>query len=386
MNIAFFSNNYLPNPYGVSRSIESFRIELERRGHSVFVFVPKWKGYSDKSIRVFRYPSVDIAYKFRFPLPIPYSRRMNAILNSLHLDVIHAHHPNLLGSVALRLAKKRNIPLIFTWHTRYDQYAHFGMKPMGTWFAHRMIRKAAQFSNESDAVIAPSGSMKSRIHAWGVQQKHIHIIPTGIDSKEAVLCNKAEARSFFGFRPEDIVLVTASRFTQEKNVEFLFHAIISVLKRFHNARFLAVGGGNLLPKLKQKIIECGMKDRVVFSGEADRSYVWKCLSAGDMFVYASRSETQGVVVAEAMYAQLPVVAVRAPGVNDAVMDKVSGLLVPENQDSFSQAVEMLFLNKSRRYEFGLRGREIVERTFLVESCVNRLVDLYEEIKCKRSLV
>jgi len=114
MNIAIFTNNYLPNPYGVTTSVESFRKEFEKRGHNVYIFAPHNRGYKDKNKNVFRYPSIDIKYKIRFPLPIPYSRKIDKEIKKLKIDIIHAQHPNLLGGAAITWAEKKHIPLVFT--------------------------------------------------------------------------------------------------------------------------------------------------------------------------------------------------------------------------------------------------------------------------------
>ena len=107
MNIAIFTNNYLPNPYGVTQSIESFRREFKKQGHAVFIFAPHYKNYKDENPRVFRYPALDISYKIKFPLAIPYSKKMDKILENLKIDIIHSQHPNLLGIAAMKWAKKK---------------------------------------------------------------------------------------------------------------------------------------------------------------------------------------------------------------------------------------------------------------------------------------
>jgi 1,2-diacylglycerol 3-alpha-glucosyltransferase len=125
MRIAIFTNNYLPNPYGVAGSVESFRKVFEKLGHDVFIFAPRWKGYQDENPNVFRYPSIETNVKIKFSFAIPFSLKISKVLEKLDLDIIHSQHPNLMGSAAMHWAKKKNIPLVFTWHTLYDQYAHF---------------------------------------------------------------------------------------------------------------------------------------------------------------------------------------------------------------------------------------------------------------------
>ncbi|HLN19044.1 MAG TPA: glycosyltransferase, partial [Patescibacteria group bacterium] len=146
MKIGIFTNNYLPNPYGVSTSIETFRRDFENLGHQVFIFAPRWPGYSDKNPNVFRYPSWDLEIKIRFPLAIPYSRKIDKILENLDLDIIHSQHPNLLGTAAAKWAKKKNIPLVFTWHTLYDQYTDFVPVIPPKFSAWYMTKKAVKFA------------------------------------------------------------------------------------------------------------------------------------------------------------------------------------------------------------------------------------------------
>jgi len=156
MRIAIFTNNYLPHPYGVPNSIESFRKVFEALGHQVFIFAPRWPGYADENPNVFRYPALNLSYKIKFTLAIPYSQKIDAIMEKLDLDIIHSQHPNLLGSAAMKWAKKKNIPLVFTWHTLYDQYAHFVPlvpKKLAAWW---IIREARLYANKCDAVITPT--------------------------------------------------------------------------------------------------------------------------------------------------------------------------------------------------------------------------------------
>lgn len=166
MKIGIFTNNYLPNPYGVSSSVESFRKEFERMGHEAFVFAPKWKGYRDKNPRVFRYPAIETSIKIKFPLAIPYSLKIHKILKDLNLDIIHSQHPNLLGGAAARWACKYNIPLVFTWHTLYDQYTHFVPFVPKKIAMRWVIRNAVKYANRADAVVTPTPSVIDIIRGW----------------------------------------------------------------------------------------------------------------------------------------------------------------------------------------------------------------------------
>ena len=147
MKIAIFTNNYLPNPYGVSGSVESFRKVFERLAMRYIFSRRAGKGIQDKNPKVFRYPAFETNIKIKFPIAVPYSGKISKVLDKLDLDIIHSQHPNLLGSAAMKLARRKNIPLVFTWHTLYDQYTHFVPfvpQKLAIWFAIQKRKKLCQ--------------------------------------------------------------------------------------------------------------------------------------------------------------------------------------------------------------------------------------------------
>lgn len=379
MNIAIFTNNYLPNPYGVSMSIESFRAELEKLGHTVYVFAPETKGYEDKNPKVFRYPSIDLNYKISFPLAIPYSYRIDRILEKLEIDVIHSQHPNLLGWAAKRWAKKKKVPLVFTWHTLYDQYAHFAPpfipQVLAKWWT---ISNAVNYANKADWVIAPTKSVIEIIKNWGVRNKNVTDVMTGIDENQLVNSERDKIRTEKGVKENEILMVVVTRFTEEKNVEFLFRSVVKVLKNNANAKFLAGGDGNLNEKLKEFIEKENLSDRVIFTGFVPNNEKKNYYAAGDIFVFASKSETQGMVISEAMYLGLPVVAVAATGVKDLVTNQVTGLLVKEDEEAFAKAVERLVVDGELRAKFSENARKIARENYTAKASTSKLLAIYEK--------
>jgi len=125
VRIGLFTNNYLPFCGGVTISVETLRRGLERRGHEVWLFAPRFPGYTDDTPRVIRVPSVPAATYPEFALAIPWGPRLARRVRALGLDVFHAHHPFLLGPAARRFARRAGRPLVFTYHTRYEKYAHY---------------------------------------------------------------------------------------------------------------------------------------------------------------------------------------------------------------------------------------------------------------------
>lgn len=378
MRIAIFTNNYLPNPYGVAGSVESFRKEFERMGHEVFIFAPRWKGYKDDNPRVFRYPSVDIEIKIKFPLAIPYSRKINKILENLDLDIIHSQHPNLLGSAAMRWAKRKNIPIVFTWHTLYDQYAHFAPfvpRRIAAWWA---IRNARNYANRCDAVVTPTPSVIEIIKGWGVTNENIFSVPTGVDETRFANPNRESTRKKYGVRNNEVLLLMITRLTTEKNVEFLFDAVLDILTKNKSTKFLSSGEGHLREKIDKLVKERKIGDRVFFTERGSREKVKNYYAAGDIFVFASKSETQGMVLTEAMYSGLPIVAVRATGVKDIVENQKTGFLVSENKKEFREAVEKLIRNEDLRKKFGETAKQIAKEKYTAEICAKKMIEVYEK--------
>lgn len=378
MKIGIFTNNYLPNPYGVTQSIESFRRQFEKLGHEVFIFAPGWKGYADKNPHVFRYPSISTNIKFKFPLAIPYSRKMDKIIAGLDLDIIHSQHPNLLGTAASKWARKKKIPLVFTWHTLYDKYAHFAViipEKLAAWW---VIRNARNYANKADCVITPTESVKAIIRNWGVANENMEAISSGVEEKMYQNADRQGVRNKFGVKDDEVLLLLVSRLTAEKNIGFLFRAVINVLKNNKNTKFLVAGDGDLVPQLKIRAEKNNLQDRIIFAGIVDKIEIKNYYAAGDIFIYASKSETQGMITTEAMYMGLPIVAVRAPGICDLVQDKINGFLVEESEGKFVEAVEKLMNDPDLRKKFGEESAKIARENFTDKICAEKLLHAYEK--------
>jgi glycosyltransferase involved in cell wall biosynthesis len=409
-------------------SVETLRKEFESLGHEVFIFAPNYSDYQDtnkkacpienfseKNIRrVFRYPSLDINIKFRLPLGIPYSCKMDKILESLELDIIHSHHPNLLGTAALKWAKKKNIPLVFTWHTLYDQYTNFVPFLPARFSANWIIKKAVKYANQADVVIVPTESVMPIIQNWGVEGKIIPVA-TGVIEAEFSDANRNEIRGKYDIKENEILLLLVSRLTAEKNIKFLFDAVIEVLKenenihpvksptsrgaeQFNRAKFMLVGDGYLVPELKEKAKKENLENKIIFTGIIERANLKNYYAAGDIFVYASKSETQGMIITEAMYMGLPIVAVKATGIESLVENNVNGILTSENspseiasstlsakadisrgKDEFISAVKKLIETKDLQEKMSLESARIAREKYTSKICAAKMLEVYKEV-------
>jgi 1,2-diacylglycerol 3-alpha-glucosyltransferase len=402
MKIAIFTNNYLPNPYGVSMSIETFRREFEKKGHTVYIFAPKFPGFEDSNENVFRYPALDVNIKFRFPLAFPYSSKISKVLENMDIDIIHAQHPNLLGTAARKWARKKEAPLVFTWHTLYDQYTDFVPFLPSKFSANYMIKKAVKFANDADAVVAPTDSIIPILKRWGVHpvkspqsgdakgvfnrvKKEIYVVPTGVIEEEFSGSDRNKIRIKYKIADDEILLLMVSRLTSEKNVEFVFRAVKDILKN-NKAKFMVVSDGYLLPKLQKFCEDNGISDKVIFAGIIGRDEIKNYFAAGDIFVYGSKSETQGMILTEAMYMGLPIVAVCATGATSLVRNNRNGFLAGAGgEKEFAYMATKLILDKDLCKKTGQESARIARENFTSSICAEKMLDLYEKtIKKKES--
>lgn len=220
MNIAIFTNNYLPNPYGVSTSVEGFRKDLTSKGHTVYIFAPHWEGDYEDDENIFRYPSINMKTKVPFSLVVPYSKSINKIIDELNIDLIHTQHPNLLGYVAKNWSLKKNVPLVFTWHTLYDKYAHYTPVVPDAIAGNWALRNAIGFAEECDHIITPTQSIKDFILFQEIENQNISVVPSGVDEKLFADADGGKIRKKYNIKDGQVVLMSVSRLTEEKNVVF----------------------------------------------------------------------------------------------------------------------------------------------------------------------
>ncbi|MFA6183719.1 MAG: glycosyltransferase [Parcubacteria group bacterium] len=379
MKIAIFTNNYLPNPYGVTTSIESFRKEFEKKGHTVYIFAPKTKGYDDKNKNVFRYPSLDIKYKIRFPLPIPYSSEIDRIIEKLKIDIIHSQHPNLLGSVARRWAKKKNIPIVFTWHTIYDKYTHYTPIIPQKFSAYWVIKNSVRYANNVDKIIIPTESVRKIVKKWGVIKDNIEVVATGVDEETFRNGDWKKIREELNIKSDKKIILSISRLTEEKNVLFLTKEVIKVLKRNPKTVFILGGDGYLRNRLIRLVNESKVGEQVFFVGLIEREQIKNYMGLADIFVYASQSETQGTIITEAMYLGLPIVAIDALGVGDLIEDGVTGILSSGKGNDFSKKIDRLLSREKLALSIGNNAKKKAKNNYTSKVCADKMLKIYEKL-------
>lgn len=376
MRIALFTNNYLPFCGGVTISVETLRRGLEASGHEAWVFGPRLTGAEDASVKVVRYPSIPVATYPEFALAVPYSRRIERLVSALAFDVIHAHHPFLLGPAARRVARRIRRPLIFTYHTRYEKYAHYVPLPLRLVQA-AALRISAGFAAQADAVLAPSAVIRDELHARGVRAP-IAVVPTGVDLERFRPGDREAARRSLGVGQGEPLVLYVGRLDREKSVDRVLGAFERVASTIPAARLVLVGQGTEAERLRRTAASLPVAERIRFLGLRPHDSLAECYQAADVFLFASETETQGLVLAEAAACGLPAVAVDAPGCDEVVRDGDTGILTKGNSAALAEAVIGLLLDPERRRAMARRAREVAEHLFDVKLQIDRTMAVYAD--------
>ena len=376
MHIGFYTNTYRPTMSGVVRSIDTFRAAFTNMGHSVFIFAQKAHDYEDTEPFIFRYPAIEVPWANDYAFPVPYSRSISNILPSLKLDVIHSHHPFLLGETATNIAKSLNLPMVFTFHTRYDEYTHY--VPISPEISKMIIdRWMARYLEKCQHIITPSESIKKILIDSGIEGD-ITAVPTGINIAPFQEADGQPVREQLGWG-DDIVLISIGRLAKEKNFETLLQAAAQVMKERSHVRLVIVGGGLEEKSLIKLAKDLGIADRVKITGTIPFEKVPSYLKAADIFCFASVTETQGLVTMEAMAADLPIVAVDATGTSDAVEHGKDGLLTENDAGALAAALEQVIDDAQLRQHLMEGAKEKVQ-WFDIQRQAQRMLGVYEQAK------
>ena len=387
MRIAMLTNNYKPFVGGVPISIERLADGLRMLGHVVYIFAPSYENEEEEEF-VIRYKVRQKMTAGGTVVPKLFDLEIERKFRELNFDLIHVHHPMMMGYTALYLSRRYGIPLVFTYHTRYEQYLHYLkiykalLQRSGT-ERNRLLKRFEEavlecgskkivpfhnrvFTNACDLVFAPTPMMKDYLTGHGTRAP-IAVLPTGLKSEcfESEEERSRELRNrYLGDR--QYLLCSVSRLEKEKNLEFLLKGMQALKTKMKNCfRLLLIGGGKEEENLKRLARELDLTEDVVFTGCIPQSEIMDYYRASDLFVFASKSETQGIVLLEAMAARLPVVALRASGTADVVQDGVNGFMTQEDTQVFADTIsdvleseELRMRLKSGAYAQAQKYREI----------------------------
>jgi len=373
LKIGIFTDSYRPYTSGVVRSIETFSEELQAQGHETYIFAPDYPNCAGSERGVFRFSSIPAPTNSDFTIALPISFRLRPMLKKLDLDIIHVHSPFMLGRLGARWAKKLNLPLVFTFHTLYDQYVHY--VPFGQNLTREITRKfCTDFCNNCDLVIVPTGVITGHLKSWGVATQ-IRAIPTGINLDNFRKDQKDWLQKKFSINPTNRIIMSVGRLGKEKNFGFIINSFKKIVDLFPDTRLVLVGNGPEKEALAKQSQNLGIADKVIFTGTLTGEETALAYNSAHIFAFASVTETQGLVIGEAKTAGLPVVAVRAFGVSEMVENGIDGFLTDLNMDLFVEKIVYLLENENVLCSMGQKAALNAEKISAL-NCTNRLLDSY----------
>ena len=377
MRVALFTECYHPIVNGVVVSVSIFARELAKQGHTVEIYAPAYAGHQDAEPNVHRLYSLPSPRSIAYPLAIPFGTTfVDKDFTDNPPDIIHANHPFLTGREARRLARRIACPLVFTYHTIIRDYAHYVPLP-GALVRQLAVLVSRRFSNSADCVIVPSQAISDLLRSYGVTRR-IEVIPTGIDLDSIRASSRAPARARFGV-PEGVPLICCTgRIAKEKNLGTVLRAFKLVTASFPEAHLLLVGGGPWAEECRAMIASLGLEGRARVTGYVSREDVFDCLADSDGFVFASLTDTQGLVVLEAMALGCPSVAVRSGAVEDVLRDEVDGLVVAPTVEALAGGIRRLLESEDLRRRLAGQARQRAE-AFSAGSMAVRLSQVYASL-------
>lgn len=376
MRIGMMTDTYKPYISGVTSYIDLNKRALEAQGHEVYVFTFGDLDYPDDDPRIIRSPGLPLA-NTGFYLSLRYRTAAKKLLQSM--DVVHVHHPFLSGRLALIYCQHKNVPIVFTNHTRYDLYTQARFPIVPEEVSQSLLQAyMPDFCNAVDLVISPSQGMEKILRQYGVES-HIEVVPNGADLRPFQTAQPL-SRTDFGFSADDILLVYMGRVAPEKNLDFLFRAFAGVARTIPNVYLLVLGGG---PKeYEEKLFavpgELQIEGRIKCTGMIPYAELPSYLKMCDMFVTASVTEVHPFSVIEAMASGLPIVGIDSPGVGDSVDDGVSGLLSIDDLASYTAKLTYLCLHRDLQKKFGAAALQASEQ-FSIERTTKIMLGHYSRL-------
>ena len=387
MNVLMLSDVYFPRVNGVSTSIRTFALALARMGHRVTIVAPDYGAGSGQeahgggdAFEIIRLPARRIFFD-----PEDCLIRMSALravlpkLAARHWDVIHIHTPFRAHQLGLRLSALTGCPTVETYHTFFEEYiANYLPWAPKAWLRLLARRVSHRLCNAVDHLIVPSQQMAGVLEGYGITTPHT-VLPTGIDPEEFKGGSGAAFRERFGIAADRPTLVTVSRLAIEKNIDFLLNVVKKLVPQFPSLLFIIAGEGPDAERLKKLTATLGLQDNVRFFGNLDRRTVLlDCYRAGDLFVFASPTETQGLVLIEAMALGVPIVSTAVMGTATVLRDARSACVSVENVDAFAAHTARLLQAPAERAALAAAGPQDA-RAWSTEGLMKRVVALYAEL-------
>ena len=381
MRIGLFTDTYPPYINGVSTSVHMLKIALENLGHEVFVVTVNQKASSydfEEDGHIIKVPGVKTGiYDYR--LTSMYPLKIAKKIKKMNLDIIHVHTEFSIGSFGRIIAKQLNIPIVATYHTYYEDYLYYVTKGYFNYISKNLLKTLTQFYADKtvNSLIVPAEKIKDLFINKYNYKKEIAVIPTGIAIERFYNVDKNKKEEIYKslkVDKDDFLILFVGRVAEEKNIEFLIEAHKKLVKEDNKYKLIIVGDGPDIKNLKE--LSKDIKDNVVFAGKSLWEDVPCYYDIADIFVTASRSETQGLTVLEALASSTPVVCANDPSYIDAIVPGSNGFVF-DTEEEYLENIKKLRKDNKLREEFSINARNYSEN-FSSSKYAKRVLDVYEK--------
>ena len=380
MRILFISDVYFPRINGVSTSIETFRHELRELGHTVHLIAPDYPGSSSDESGIMRVPSRQLPFD-----PEDRLMKFNWVMAHLeklrteHYDIIHIQTPFVAHYLGIKLSRLLDIPCIETYHTFFEEYLHHYIPFVPRAIMGAVARRFSRHQGNSlDGMVVPSRPMMEVLRRYGVTT-HAEIIPTGLEPESFVPGNGDDFRRKYGIAPDRPMLLFVGRVAHEKNIGFLLRVADRIRKDIPEVLLLIAGAGPAREGLERETEKLGLSGHVMFIGYLDRhAELNDCYRSADIFVFSSKTETQGLVLLEAMAQSVPVVSIAEMGTLDVLREGCGVWIAEDELANFSGKVIEMLRDDYARIQLGEAGR-IYAHEWSAVKLAERMLVFYKSV-------
>jgi len=382
MKILYISDVYFPRINGVSTSIRTFVKQMQSLGHEVHLIAPDYAAGTEDESWIKRIPARNIYFD-----PEDKLMKWGAVMQKLpelrreNYDLIHVHTPFVAHYLGLRLARELNVPCVETYHTFFEDYLHHYLPWIPKMIARGIARSISKRQcNAVDAFVAPSAPMLSVLRAYGVKAA-AEVIPTGLQEHSFKEADGEAFRIKYGIPLDRPMLLFVGRVAFEKNIGFLLEMTKVLIEQHPDALLVVAGQGPAEKSLHKQAADLGLDSNIKFIGYLDRNTELNaCYQAADIFVFSSKSETQGLVLLEAMAQGTPVVAIAELGTASILIEGRGALVAPDNIEGFADKVHYLLKYPQDRYELGKAALTYVTENWTAKLQAERMLHFYHHLK------
>lgn len=381
MNILLISDVYFPRVNGVSTSIKTFTQQMQQMGHTVHLVAPDYGVATADESWITRVPARNIYFDPEDKL-MKMSEVMALVpkLQNMQFDILHIHTPFIAHYAGLKLAKILNIPKVETYHTFFEDYLHHYLPVIPQFLARGLARMISKSQcNQLDALVSPSQPMLDVLRDYGVNTPS-EVVATGLQPHSFAEADGLAFREKYGIPSNRPMLLFVGRVAHEKNIGFLLEVVRILADEVPDILLLITGEGPAEASLKKQVHQLGIQKQVQFLGYLDRNTELNaCYRSADIFVFASKSETQGLVLLEAMAQATPVVAIAELGTASVLVEGQGARIAIESELDFVEKIHGLLINTQQRKALGLRGQSYAQAKWSSAAQAEKMIALYGNV-------